>query len=125
LRSTPLQGDIFDQVRAQRTLWCAFNLTGRPQDIPVPAEAPWAWRLRLSTDEPNYGGAGLTTALVPATEQEPAADVPKRLLAASMPVERRARMVRVAPWSAAVYVRDFEDSGFGDAYTGSYAGSHE
>jgi hypothetical protein len=36
-------------------------------------------------------------------------------------VERSARMVRVAPWSAAVYVRDFEDTGFSDGYAGSYA----
>jgi hypothetical protein len=26
-----------------------------------------------------------------------------------VPAEARARMVRLAPWSAAVYVRDFED----------------
>ena len=112
LRATPLQDDIFDQVRAQRTIWCAFNLTGRPQEIPVPSEAPWPWRLRLSTDEPTYGGAGLTTAIVPASEHEPTTDSPKRLLAASLPAERRARMVRLAPWSAAVYVRDFEDGSF-------------
>jgi maltooligosyltrehalose trehalohydrolase len=109
LRSMPLQGDIFDSVRAQRTLWCAFNLIGRPQDILVPAEAPWGWRLRLSTDEPGYGGAGTTTAIVPAAEQPASTDGPKRLLAASVPVEHRARTVRLAPWSAAVYVRDFED----------------
>jgi maltooligosyltrehalose trehalohydrolase len=109
LRSMPLQGDIFDAVRAQRTLWCAFNLTGRPQDVPVPPEAPWGWRLRLSTDEPTYGGAGLTTAIVPPADQAAESDAPKRLLAATLPVERRARTVRLAPWSAAVYVRDFED----------------
>jgi hypothetical protein len=105
----PLQGDIFDAVRAQRTLWCAFNLTGRPQEVPVPPEAPWGWRLRLSTDEPTYGGAGITTAIVPPADQPPASDAPKRLLAAALPAERRARTVRLAPWSAAVYVRDFED----------------
>ena len=109
LRSTPLQGDIFDSVRAQRTLWCGFNLTGRPQDIPVPAEAPWGWRLRLSTDEPTYGGAGTTTPIVPPSELLLPVDSPKRLIAATLPVERRTRTVRLAPWSAAVYVRDFED----------------
>jgi maltooligosyltrehalose trehalohydrolase len=109
LRSTPLQGDIFDAVRAQRTLWCAFNLTGRPQDVPVPAEAPWGWRLRLSTDEPTYGGAGLTTAIVAPADQMLEGDAPKRLLAAGLSAERLARTVRLAPWSAAVYVRDFED----------------
>jgi maltooligosyltrehalose trehalohydrolase len=112
LRSMPLQGDIFDSVRGQRTLFCAFNLSGRPQEIPVPVEAPWAWRLRLSTDEPGYGGAGTTTAIAAAAEQAPAMDSPKRLIAESVPVERRARMVRLAPWSAAVYVRDFEDGSF-------------
>jgi maltooligosyltrehalose trehalohydrolase len=109
LRSMPLQGDIFDAVRAQRTLWCAFNHTGRPQDVPVPAEAPWGWRLRLSTDEPTYGGVGLTTAIVPPADQPASPDAPKRLLAAPLAVEHRARTVRLAPWSAAVYVRDFED----------------
>jgi maltooligosyltrehalose trehalohydrolase len=109
LRSMPLQGDIFDAVRAQRTLWCAFNHTGRPQDVPVPAEAPWGWRLRLSTDEPTYGGAGFTTAIVPAADQPATLDAPKRLLAAPLAAEHRARTVRLAPWSAAVYVRDFED----------------
>jgi maltooligosyltrehalose trehalohydrolase len=109
IRSMPLQGDIFDAVRAQRTLWCAFNLTGRPQDVPVPSEAPWGWRLRLSTDEPTYGGAGLTTPIVAPADQAAESDAPKRLLAAPLPVERRARTVRLAPWSAAVYVRDFED----------------
>jgi maltooligosyltrehalose trehalohydrolase len=109
LRSMPLQGDIFDAVRAQRTLWCAFNHTGRPQDVPVPAEAPWGWRLRLSTDEPTYGGAGFTTAIVPPADQPATLDAPKRLLAAPLAAEHRARTVRLAPWSAAVYVRDFED----------------
>jgi hypothetical protein len=107
----PLQGDIFDSVRGQRTLWCAFNLTGRPLEIPVPHEAPWGWRLRLSTDEPAYGGAGTTTAIVPAAATEPVLDAPKRLLTAALPVEARARTVRLAPWSAAVYVRDFEEGG--------------
>ncbi|MEO8562334.1 MAG: malto-oligosyltrehalose trehalohydrolase [bacterium] len=111
LRSMPLLGDIFDTVRAQRALWCAYNLTGRPQEIPVPNEAPWGWRLRLSTDEPGYGGAGTTTAIVAPAEHATAEDSPKRLLAEALPVERRARTVQLAPWSAAVYVRDFEDGG--------------
>jgi hypothetical protein len=74
-------------------------------------EAPWGWRLRLSTDEPAYGGAGTTTAIVPAAATEPVLDAPKRLLTAALPVEARARTVRLAPRSAAVYVRDFEDGG--------------
>ena len=69
----------------------------------------WAWRLRLSTDEPTYGGAGLTTAIVPPSDQPAGLDAPKRLLAAPQAAEHRARTVRLAPWSAAVYVRDFED----------------
>jgi hypothetical protein len=32
-------------------------------------------------------------------------------MAAPTPVEHRARTVRLAPWSAAVFVRDFEDAG--------------
>ena len=108
-RSMPLEGDIFDAVRGQRSLWCAFNVSGRPQDIPVPAEAPWGWRLRLSTDEPGYGGEGMTTPIVAPAEHAAAPDAPKRLIAESRPVEQNARTVRLAPWSAAVYVRDFED----------------
>jgi maltooligosyltrehalose trehalohydrolase len=108
LRSMPLKGDVFDSVLPQRDIWCAFNLCGRPQELPVPADAPWAWRLRLSTDEPGYGGEGLTTAIVPAAEPTSAADAPKRLIAESTPVEHQARTVRLAPWSAAVYVRDYE-----------------
>jgi hypothetical protein len=77
--------------------------------VPVPAEAPWGWRLRLSTDEPTYGGAGITTAIVAPSDQPSTNDAPKRLLAAPLAAEHRARTVRLAPWSAAVYVRDFED----------------
>jgi maltooligosyltrehalose trehalohydrolase len=109
LRSMPLQGDIFDSVRAQRTLWCGFNLTGRPQEIPVPLDAPWGWRLRLSTDDPTYGGAGATTSVISPAEPPRADDAPKRLFSASVPAEALVRTVRLAPWSAAVYVRDFED----------------
>jgi hypothetical protein len=58
-----------------------------------------------------YGGAGLTTAIVPPSEEAPSSDGPKRLIAAAAPVEHRARTVRLAPWSAAVFVRDFEDGG--------------
>ena len=105
-RAMPFQGDIFDSVRAQRTLWCAFNLCGHPQDIPVPVEATQRWRLRLCTDAEGYGGSGLLVHSIAAAEPETDVnDAPKRLLAPTTPVEQRARSVRLPAWSAAVYVR--------------------
>jgi maltooligosyltrehalose trehalohydrolase len=109
-RSMPLQGDIFDAVRAQRALWYAFNLSGHARDIPVPVEASQRWRLRLGTDAEGYGGSGLLVHSIAAAEPETdVSDAPKRLLTAAVPVERRARTVRVPAWSAAVYVRDFTE----------------
>src|SRR6476646_6683905 len=105
-RTMPLQGDIFDSVRAQRTLWCAFNLCGHPQDIPVPVEATQRWRLRLSTDAEGYGGSGLLVHSIAAAEPEnDLTDAPKRLLVPTTPIEHRTRSVRLPAWSAAVYVR--------------------
>ena len=104
----PLQGDIFEAVRAQRALWYAFNVCGHAQDIPVPAEASQRWRLRLGTDADGYGGSGLLIHSIAAAEPEnDVNDAPKRLLAPLTHAEPRARTVRVPAWSAAVYVRDF------------------
>ncbi len=107
-RAMPLQGDMFDSVRAQHTLWYAFNLCGHAQDIPVPSEASQGWRLRLSTDAEGYGGSGLLVdSIAPAQPVNDVSDAPKRLLATpTHPV--RARTVRVPAWSAAVYVRDLD-----------------
>ena len=108
LRTMPLQGDIFDAVRAQHTIWYAFNLSGHPDDIPVPVEATQSWRLRLSTDAEGYGGSGLLVHEIPAAQPDPGVnDAPKRLLAPPGSAEPRLRTVRVPAWSAAVYVRDF------------------
>jgi maltooligosyltrehalose trehalohydrolase len=105
-RSMPLQEDIFDAVRAQRSLWYAFNLSGHTQEIPVPQEATPRWRLRLGTDAEGYGGAGLLVHTVPAAEPEKQlSDAPKRLMS-SLPVEHTVRTIRLPAWSAAVYVRD-------------------
>jgi maltooligosyltrehalose trehalohydrolase len=104
-RAMPLQGDMFDTVRAQRTLWYAFNLCGHVQDVPVPAEASQGWRLRLGTDAEGYGGSGmLVHDIPPAPREAPVSDSPKRLMTPALPAEQRARAVRVAPWSAVVYV---------------------
>ena len=96
-RSMPLQGDIFDAVRAQRTLWCAFNL-----DEPAAGRAR-AGRSAVgdggSGSRPTsrrYGGAALATAIVPPSDQPPESDAPKRLLAAPAGGEHRARTVRLA-----------------------------
>ena len=107
-RAMPLQGDIFDAVRAQRALWYAFNLCEHAQDIPVPADASQRWRLRLSTDAGDYGGSNLLVHSISAEEPEKdVSDAPKRLLLPVTHAEPRARTVRVPAWSAAVYVRDF------------------
>ncbi len=108
LRTMPLQGDIFDAVRRQHTIWYAFNLSGHPNDVPVPVEATHSnWRLRLSTDAEGYGGSGLLVHEIPAVPPDPSVDdAPKRLLV-SPAMESRVRTVRVPAWSAAAYVRDF------------------
>jgi maltooligosyltrehalose trehalohydrolase len=107
-RAMPLQGDIFDAVRAQRALWYVFNLSSHSRDIPVPIEASPPWRLRLATDAEGYGGSGQLVYSIAAAEPETdVSDAPKRLLIPSMPVDARARTVRLPAWSAAVYVCDF------------------
>jgi maltooligosyltrehalose trehalohydrolase len=111
-RVMPLQGDMFDSVRAHRTIWYAFNLCGHPQEIPVPAEATQRWRLRLSTDAEGYGGSGLLVHSIAAAEPDTDVnDAPKRLLIPATSVEERARTVRLPAWSAAVYVRDMAEGG--------------
>jgi hypothetical protein len=101
---------MFDAVRVQRALWYVFNLSGHPQEIPVPVEATQRWRLRLSTDAEGYGGSGLLVHSIPALELEPDMnDAPKRLLVPAIPAEQRARTVRLPAWSAAVYVRDMNE----------------
>jgi glycosidase len=104
LRTMPFQGDIFDAVRAQRSLWYAFNLSGRMQHVPVPEEATSSWRLRLATDAVGYGGTGLLVHSIPAVAPENAVnDAPKRLLEVP-PAPTLSRTVPLQPWSAAVYV---------------------
>jgi hypothetical protein len=91
-------------VRAQRSLWYAFNLSGRVQQIPVPEEATSSWRLRLGTDAEGYGGTGLLVHSIPAVAPENAVnDAPKRLLELPPP-PRLLRTVTVQAWSAVVYV---------------------
>jgi maltooligosyltrehalose trehalohydrolase len=105
LRTMQAAGDIFDAVRARRTLFQAFNLSDVPRDIPVPGEAAGAWRLRLSTDAPGYGGRGEASELIAPLAASPDHDAPRRLLPAS-DAPARERTVRLAPWSAAVYLPD-------------------
>jgi maltooligosyltrehalose trehalohydrolase len=103
LRTMTPTGDILDAVRARRMVFQAFNLGDEARDIPVPDEATGPWRLRLCTNAPGYGGRGATDEVIaPATP----ADAPKRLLASD--AAPRARSVRLAPWSAAVYVPDLD-----------------
>jgi maltooligosyltrehalose trehalohydrolase len=108
LRLMPLEDDIYDAVRSRRALFCAFNLSEQPLNIPVRADAIGAWRLRFTTEALGYGGTGETAEYIPA-EEAPAmpSDGPKRLL--DLVKEPRTRTVRLPAWSAAVYVRDLDD----------------
>jgi len=108
VRTMTPTGDIFDAVRARRMVFQAFNLSDEPRDLPVPDQAVGAWRLRLSTDAAGYGGCGEATETIaaPVTAARDD-DAPRRLLAAS-DAAGRARTVRLAPWSAAVYVPDLD-----------------
>jgi maltooligosyltrehalose trehalohydrolase len=109
LRTMPFQGDIFDAVRARRSIWYAFNLSGRVQHIPVPEEATSSWRLRLGTDAEGYGGTGLLVHSIPAVAPEkPVNDAPKRLLELPPP-SGHVRTVPVQAWSAVVYVAGTDD----------------
>ena len=107
LRTMQPAGDIFDAVRARRMLFQAFNLSDVPRDIPVPEEPAGAWRLRLSTDAPGYGGRGEAGESIAALAATPDTDAPRRLLGPDGRVPR-ARTVRLAPWSAAVYLPDLD-----------------
>ena len=107
LRTMTPTGDIFDTVRARRMVLQAFNLSDEPRDLPVPEQAAGAWRLRLSTDALGYGGRGEASetiaSLAPVTDD----DAPRRLIPAP-DAEARARTIRLAPWSATVYVPDLD-----------------
>ena len=108
LRVMPLQHDIYDAMRSRRALFCAFNLCGQTMNVPVRADAIGAWKLRLSTDAPGYGGTGdMMNNIAPEEERNTPDDAPKRLfeLVARTP---RVRSVRVPAWSATVYIRDFD-----------------
>ena len=105
LRTMHPTNDIFDAVRQRRSVFQAFNLGAEARDIPVPDEATGRWRLRLCTNAPGYGGRGSTDECIPALA--PGSDAPRRL----MPVSdepARGRTVRLAPWSAAVFVPDLD-----------------
>jgi maltooligosyltrehalose trehalohydrolase len=106
LRIMPLRNDIYDHTRSRRALLCAFNLSAQVREIPIRPEAVGQWRLRLSTDAVGYGGTGTTTEIIPDIEQPTMTDAPKRLLEPSAPRPAN-RTITLAPWSAAVYVRDF------------------
>lgn len=109
LRVMPLQHDIYDASRSRRALLCVFNLCGHPMNVPVRADAIGAWKLRLCTEAPGYGGSGEMIDRIPPEESlAPAADAPKRLMDVA-PTAPRIRTVRLPAWSAAVYVRDFDD----------------
>lgn len=118
LRVMPLQHDIYDPIRARRALFCAFNLCDQAMNVPVRADALGAWTLRLSTDAPGYGGVELPTREIPSLEVHAASTVPvprekpRSLFETAEPAtESRTRTVRMAAWSAAVYVRQLDDRG--------------
>lgn len=85
VRTMPARRDGADAPRPAPALWYAFNLGGAPRDIPLPAQATGQWRLELSTDAVVYGGSGIPAPVTPDGA------------------------MRLAPWSASVYVRDHSD----------------
>ncbi|MDB4879250.1 MAG: malto-oligosyltrehalose trehalohydrolase [Gemmatimonadetes bacterium] len=108
LRVIPLLGDLDDHARSRRALLCAFNTSGRPQQVPIRPEAIGHWRLRLTTDAAGYGGSGaaMLADRIPDIHQAThVTDAPKRLT--DTPPEANIRTITLPPWSAAVYVRDF------------------
>ena len=109
LRVMPLSYDSYDAVRSRRAIFCAFNLCPHPLNLPVRSDAIGAWRLRLSTESEGYGGSGELTCDIPAVPEltEPD-DAPKRLLAPAPPA-KKSRTIRMPAWSAAVYVREFDE----------------
>jgi len=108
LRTMIPTGDIFDTVRARRMVFQAFNLSDEAREIPVPDEASGAWQLRLSTDAIGYGGRGEASEHIVAPASAAGNDdAPRRLLPAR-DADARARAIRLAPWSAAVYVPDLD-----------------
>jgi maltooligosyltrehalose trehalohydrolase len=110
LRIMPLKNDIYDHTRSRRALLCVFNLSARTREIPIRPEALGRWRLRLSTDAVGYGGTGMLTETIPDIVQPTIDDEPKRLLD-PVALHRTGRTITLAPWSAAVYVRDFPQDG--------------
>ncbi len=114
LRVIPLQNDIYDGVRSRRAVLIALNLSHRPLDIPIRDEAVGRWTLRLSTDAVGHGGSGIATEIIPELESEHHVnDAPKRLLAQPPAPTVPGRTIRVASWSASVYIRDFPGDEFG------------
>ena len=109
MRRMLMRHDAFDEVRDQRAVWCAFNVSERTSQLPVDGDPAWGWRLRLSTDAEGYGGSGVATPVVHAAGTiPPVSDAPRRLIErpSASAESSRARVVTLAPWSAAVYVRD-------------------
>ena len=105
-----LPGDIFDAVRARRTVLLRVQPQRRAAATsPCPTRRRGRWRLRLSTDAAGYGGAGTRRTIVPAAERRTGRRRTEAAARRATPRGERARTVRLAPWSAAVYVRDFED----------------
>jgi len=114
LRTLPVRDDLYDAVRARRSLFCAFNLSAETMNIPVRPEAIGAWKLRLSTDAVAYGGSGAVIDDIPPERPPELSDAPKRLLERREPLAVEVRGVRIPAWSAAVFERDFlSDGGLG------------
>ncbi|MEO5817987.1 MAG: malto-oligosyltrehalose trehalohydrolase [Gemmatimonadaceae bacterium] len=111
LRVLPLRNDLYDAVRSRRALFCAFNLSADTMNIPVRPEAIGAWRLRLSTDAVAYGGSGAEIDNIAPERTPGSSDAPKRLLERRDQLSVQLRGVRLPPWSAAVFERDFLSEG--------------
>jgi hypothetical protein len=109
LRVMPMSYDSYDVIRTRRAIFCVFNLSGSPLTLPVRSDAVGAWKLRLSTESEGYGGSGeLEYDIPPEPEYVEPDDGPKRLYVPAA-ASKKNRSVRMPPWSAAVYVREFDE----------------
>ena len=110
LRVMGLRNDSYDVIRSRRALFTAFNLSDTTMNVPVRSDAIGAWKLRFTSDAIGYGGSGAEIADIPAIEDRAAEEGPKRLLEVKQPQEV-IRGVKLPAWSAAVFIRDFDERG--------------
>ncbi len=108
LRIMPVRSDYGDWERSRRALLCVFNTFDQPLDVPIRDDAIGKWTLRFSTESEGYGGSGVTVDDIPDAQSVDVIDAPKRLMEMAVVAPKQCA-VRMPPWSAAVFVRSFDE----------------